>query len=184
MATIGFSNNSLAGPLSFIMKFDTAGNPTCGSIINYLGNGALNGVASDSTGAYVYTASVFGSTVICGPDTLVPVGGGNNTFVASWLNCAEDAEITPLTSTEPNIILYPNPNTGKFTIEFVGTQNSVSDKIEVYNILGEKVFTKSLIPSQDYNTFDLGSQPAGIYLYRIISENGELIKDGKFIIQK
>jgi len=31
---------------------------------------------------------------------------------------------------------------------------------------------------------DLGNQPNGIYLYRVIDESGALVGEGKFVIEK
>ena len=87
------------------------------------------------------------------------------------------------------ISLYPNPNNGVFTIQIVGVQNLVPSTIEIYNILGEKVYSKSpehsgsLANSQGLITIDL-NQPNGMYLYRVISTNGDLVGEGKLIINK
>jgi hypothetical protein len=84
------------------------------------------------------------------------------------------------TSNQETIKLFPNPNNGQFTIQSsVVNGNSV---VEVYNMLGEKVYSQ-LIISNSQLTINLGSQPAGVYLYRVITENGNFVADGKFVIQ-
>jgi len=186
--------------VSYLMKFDTSGNPICGSIINSLGKWWLNGVASDSTGTYIYTASVFLDTVLCGPDTLFAKGGGENTFVCRWGGCLDGEGLTSITPQTNNVLLYPNPNNGQFTIAVKSHELRANSNIEVYNMLGEKVYSNyqisngaalmsSLNNVQLTNTssnyqINLSSQPNGIYLYRVISETGQLIGDGKLIIQK
>jgi hypothetical protein len=77
--------------------------------------------------------------------------------------------------------LYPNPNKGIFTIQSSIENDALS--VDIYNMLGEKVLTEILPSSQEDNTINLTEQPGGIYLYRIISGKGELVGNGKFVIQ-
>ena len=64
-----------------------------------------------------------------------------------------------------------------------------SSVVEVYNMLGEKVYSHYKITNPDnYREsnyqIDLSSQPNGVYLYRVITETGDLVGEGKLIIQK
>jgi uncharacterized repeat protein (TIGR03803 family) len=79
--------------------------------------------------------------------------------------------------------LYPNPNSGIFTIQEteVRNQNSV---VEIYNMLGEKVYLTQYSHLTTQISIDLSNQPSGIYLYRLLTETGNLVSAGKFIIQK
>jgi len=54
----------------------------------------------------------------------------------------------------------------------------------MYNMLGEQVLTETLRSAQGDNAIDLSSQPNGIYFYRVIANSGELMGEGKLIIQK
>ena len=56
--------------------------------------------------------------------------------------------------------------------------------IEIYNVLGEKVLTETLRSAQDDKLIDLSKEPNGVYLYRVLQENGNLIREGKVVIQK
>jgi hypothetical protein len=61
--------------------------------------------------------------------------------------------------------------------------------VEVYNVLGEQVYTSTLPPPNGGGAsfsylMNLSSQPNGIYLYRVISERGALVGEGKVIIEK
>ncbi|HTA28582.1 MAG TPA: T9SS type A sorting domain-containing protein [Bacteroidia bacterium] len=82
--------------------------------------------------------------------------------------------------------LYPNPNNGVFTIrlshpQFVSGQET---NIEIYNVFGEKVTVATLNQVQGNNLINLTEQPNGVYLYRVINEYGNLLGEGKFVIDK
>ncbi len=79
--------------------------------------------------------------------------------------------------------VFPNPGSGVFTFQLpvIGIQHVVS--IGVYNVLGEQVYSQFNINSSTFN-IDLSSQPDGIYLYRVLTENGELVGQGKIVIEK
>ena len=79
------------------------------------------------------------------------------------------------------ISIYPNPNNGQFTIGSSVASGQLS--VEVYNVLGEKVYSKFNIQHPTFN-IDISSQAAGIYLYRVIKEDGSLLGEGKVIVQK
>jgi len=80
-----------------------------------------------------------------------------------------------------SISVYPNPSNGQFTIQssVVNGQSSV----EVYNVIGEQVYSQSSIVHFPLS-IDLSSQASGVYLYRVVSDNGNLLGQGKLIIQK
>ncbi len=90
-------------------------------------------------------------------------------------------EITNETAANNSITLYPNPNGGQFTIAFSNPNFSGSQTIEIYNILGEKVL-KTIITSSN-TELDLSTQSKGIYMYKVLSESGQPIGTGKFIIE-
>lgn len=80
-----------------------------------------------------------------------------------------------------SVFVYPNPSNGKFTVQLpvAGSQKLV---FEVYNMLGEKVYTQSLMVKT--SGIDLSDKPAGIYLYRIITETENLVSAGKLVLEK
>jgi len=79
-----------------------------------------------------------------------------------------------------NSKIYPNPNNGKFTLQWsvVSGQSSV----EIYNVLGERVY-QSVLRDADINQVNLNNPPAGVYLYRIVSEDNSVRSAGKFIVK-
>ncbi|HTA28621.1 MAG TPA: kelch repeat-containing protein [Bacteroidia bacterium] len=85
------------------------------------------------------------------------------------------------------LTIYPNPNNGIFTVVChssppAGREESHAT-IEIYNIVGTKVFTKTLRSAHGDNLIRL-TQPNGVYLYHIITEDGSLLKQGKVVIDK
>jgi hypothetical protein len=84
-----------------------------------------------------------------------------------------------LTVNQETIKLYPNPNSGSFTVQLSGI--SSHSYIEVYNMLGEKVCTSAI--TQSTTQIRLNNSCKGVYLYRILLENGNLLGDGKFVVE-
>jgi len=68
--------------------------------------------------------------------------------------------------------VYPNPNTGKFTLEI---ENITSEDftLEIVNFLGQKVFEKTLNPlSSEYSVqFDLSGYSKGLYFVKLQDTN-------------
>jgi hypothetical protein len=56
--------------------------------------------------------------------------------------------------------------------------------VEVYNVLGEKVYSNYQITKSSNYQIDLSSQPNGVYLYRVIAEDGNLAGEGKLVIER
>jgi hypothetical protein len=82
--------------------------------------------------------------------------------------------------TNHSVKLFPNPNNGVFTIErSAGKESAV---VEVYNILGEKALTLPLSQTGEGTKIDMSAAPDGVYLYRVLSETGDLVSTGKFVI--
>lgn len=106
-------------------------------------------------------------------------GGIPANFIAQWNN---PLGINSITKDNNEIKLYPNPNNGVFTIQLNSIQSIANSQIEIYNLLGEKIYTETLRQAQGDNTINLSDQPSGIYLYRITSDKGEAIGSGKVII--
>lgn len=80
--------------------------------------------------------------------------------------------------------IYPNPNNGNFTLALSHSELvSGTQTIEVYNVLGEEVYTATL-KQVGNNTINISNEPNGIYFYRFISGTEDLTGEGKLIIQK
>lgn|GEM_PF-522873 len=126
--------------------------------------GQTNATATGlSAGSYIVTVtSAFG----CQTSTRVVVGsslGVNN-----------------ITANAAVVSVYPNPSNGNVTISVSGTSDKSS--VEVYNTMGQLVYTGALASGN--NSIDLNTKSNGVYLYRIVTETGDLIGSGKLVIQK
>lgn len=184
--TLTFGGNSLHNfpgkYSSFILKLTTSGNFICGSMLVNGGGTGRNyiGIASDSTGQYLYEAGdLFEDTVFC-TDTLIAASGGTAPYVVRWQNCDQEQGISPIQASTSSLTLFPNPNNGAFTIQ--SSVASGKSSVEIYNVLGEKVYSQCNIQNPTFN-IDLSSPQSGIYLYRILSESGTVVGSGKFMIQ-
>jgi len=76
--------------------------------------------------------------------------------------------------------VYPNPNNGSFIIEsIISDPNKV---LVIDNIMGQNVLKQELKVSR--NAINLTTQPNGMYIYKVVSANNDLIEYGKIIIEK
>lgn len=133
------------------------------------------------------TGSTTDSTIING---ILP---GSNTYYLTVTNgaCVKDSsqitvKVNDCTGIENysdpyGYAVYPNPCSGVFTLQTNGLLTANS-RIEVYNVLGQQVYQAS-VPSGN-TEINISGQPQGVYLYRVLSEKGELVAEGKLIIQK
>ena len=75
-----------------------------------------------------------------------------------------------------NIVLYPNPNSGQFTL--TGLEAGMS--VEMYDYTGRKVYTQVNIQNSTFN-INIADQPNGIYLLRMLDNNGTLVSKKKVV---
>jgi hypothetical protein len=77
---------------------------------------------------------------------------------------------TPTVSGE--IMIYPNPTNGNFTLSYVSNENSETT-INLYNLVGQVVLSKSVSQVKGLNTvnFDISSFSPGIYMLELSLTN-------------
>ena len=178
------------GIASFVVELDTSGKALRNSMVIDCNDGNdYDGcqIASDKTGNYVYLGGDIEIRTIFGKDTLTSVIGNiddESPFIARWQGIVNNT--TGMESiTEPiisSIRLFPNPSNGIFTLRTNSYQSFANSYIEVYNMLGAKVYNETLQSVQDDNRINLSNQHNGVYLYRVLNENGGLLGEGKVVI--
>ncbi len=93
--------------------------------------------------------------------------------------------INNISSPGDDVMVYPNPNNGNFTLVYHSEQSEETLPImNVYNVLGECIMMKTLHSSGGDNHINLSGQPNGVYFYRVIDQTGNVVGSGKLVIQK
>ncbi|NJO91714.1 MAG: T9SS type A sorting domain-containing protein [Chloroflexia bacterium] len=66
----------------------------------------------------------------------------------------------------PQTTVYPNPNSGVFTLKFQGNMSLVQ-KVEIFSAAGVLVLGQTI--TQSTNKLDISKYPKGIYILKITS---------------
>lgn len=82
-----------------------------------------------------------------------------------------------------NVDLYPNPNTGAFTIELPETMNEEANRLNIFRVNGQPVFSERINSTQNPRKINvqLPELPQGIYFLSIEHDQGIFTK--KILIQ-
>lgn len=103
--------------------------------------------------------------------------GGNPNVVEAGLDKFEIQEgiftaLNDLDNEQLQVLIYPNPSTGKVNIDYAATEGNV--QLKVRNILGEEIITSQVLNAAQGNfTFDLSAQPQGIYFVTLQTADSE-----------
>jgi hypothetical protein len=81
--------------------------------------------------------------------------------------CAAPQAIAATNSSVDNMLIYPNPSTGFFTVE--DAAGNSGDELEVYNLQGQRVYSTNYVCS--CKPIDLSGQSSGAYL--VLLKNGD-----------
>jgi uncharacterized repeat protein (TIGR03803 family) len=146
------------------------------------GNNYIEYVFNSTNGWFPVGSLTISGNILYG---MTEYGGISDSGVIFSFNDV-DMAVNKIKGTSGTTVLYPNPNNGNFIIEVKSEEQRVKN-IEVYNVLGEKVFAplnpQSGTLRHSAYQLDLSGQPAGVYLYRAVGENGALVGEGKFVIE-
>ncbi len=104
--------------------------------------------------------------------------------------------INEMSALAKSISVYPNPSNGVFQMQSSVVSGQLS--VEVYNVVGEKICSTplsivnggALTSSPNNNatsncplSIDLTNQPNGVYIYKVLAQDGTFITSGKLIKQ-
>lgn len=179
-ALYGINNLLYAGG-----AFDSAGGNCVNSIAVWNGSSWASVGSGVSGNPYSNFPSVLGFGVynnnLYVAGQFDSAGGAFTGYLAEWPGPLSIHNL----NNEIQVNIYPNPSHGMFTIQ-PSTISQQGNVVEVYNMLGEKVYDAVLNQTsskRDSYTINLSGNPSGIYLYRIITKKGELAASGKLIIE-
>ena len=99
----------------------------------------------------------------------------------SMVSTATGNDELPEISRKSYVKLYPNPSTGKFTLEFSGKKLSGNERVDIYGMTGERLYTSGLSEEMKYE-FSLPNLQHGVYFVRITSEDA--METVKLVITK
>lgn len=125
--------------------------------------------------------TTFGDTILATGAYSNKTNGNRKIFVAkitSNLTGIEEVNI-PL----QDIKVYPNPNTGAFTIELPEIMNEEANRLNIFRVNGQQVFSERINNTQNPRKINvqLPELPQGIYFLSIEHDQGIVTK--KFLIQ-
>jgi hypothetical protein len=79
-------------------------------------------------------------------------------------------------------VVSPNPANNNFTLSYQLPPNIAFGVLELYNTLGQKVLYKQAPQTRTEISVSVAQLPAGVYLYRFVTINGEAAS-GKIVVQ-
>jgi hypothetical protein len=160
--TIGsYTLGNIAGDGIYIAKYDANGN-VLWALGQNGGNSSSEGfsMCTDLNNNLIVTGDFGNTNLILGADTLNSNGGDILLAKISSLTGIQQLFM------DNTFSVFPNPTSGAFVL----VSELKQFQIEIYNVMGEKVFSK--IQQHTTSTIDLSSYPSGIYFLKITAKDG------------
>jgi hypothetical protein len=117
----------------------------------------------------VANTSYSGNIVVAPYSSLILLGKG--TIIEIFPKKLEDNLI--------NFNLFPNPNNGFFSIEFLTSLKNEKYLLTIINIKGEIVYSETLWKQENIKKIDLSQVAAGFYILLVTGDR--ILSSGKFI---
>ena len=122
---------------------------------------------------------IAGQNIVYLPGTKVFPGGYMHGYIsvdfcspyglpAAAVNTGVDDQTNPINAENSFFKVFPNPTTGKFTLELKGDASSVQGHIDILTILGDRIFSKDILLERTQEFF-LSDRPTGMYVIRVTS---------------
>jgi hypothetical protein len=97
---------------------------------------------------------------------------GNGCSVTATATVGSQLGLTDLSGV--NFSIQPNPSSGIFQIIFANEITDLSTKLEIVNVLGQKIITKKV--ESKMIDINITEHEAGVYYIKIITDKGISIK--------
>lgn len=82
-----------------------------------------------------------------------------------------------------DVKVYPNPSNGIFNLSIVNYELGMKYHIAIFNVLGQQVLSQPATNNSQL-TIDLAGHAAGMYFYRLTTDEGKLLSEGKMVLEK
>ena len=138
-------------------------------------------VISSSGGFYSNSSGMLSFTVA--EMTMVQTFTSTANILTQGFQQPEDLSVgineIPVASGE--LLIYPNPNNGSFTLSFQ-SNNASEASIRIYNLAGQVVLEKQLSQSAGLNTinFDISAYSQGMYILQLATTNAKGEKNSSY----
>ncbi len=106
----------------------------------------------------------------------------NNCEATQESNAAKSATANTPQDALQNVLVYPNPNSGTFSIAYTFENNT--NTFTLVDVLGKVVLSKSLTGTTGTETITTQDVLSGIYFYHVTDNNGKQTHTGKLMINK
>lgn len=171
-------------------------NPRKGNTYENLSTIEIDAIASDSDGTISKVELYNGATELVeltsSPYTFIwkDVPAGSYSITAIATDNLNDTTIsspvefivgsnTKYNATSEIVNLYPNPNNGHFSIEFINPLQSEKGEIIITDLAGKQVYNEPVLKEEVVKQFDLTNSRSGIYVMMI--KDKEILVTKKFI---
>ena len=130
-------------------------------------------------GAHVLTLSADHSSICSiGSNNFGQLGNGTTTS-RSYFDCDLSAQANILENNTKELSLYPNPSSGKFTIE---AELQAGQALQLYNLNGQQVFKQAILNSGENKTLEINLNP-GMYLLKLMSQEGTQLAISRLVVE-
>jgi len=110
------------------------------------------------------------------PGTTVAAGGYMHGYISTVLCHPPSIPSTVTGNEEPkaelqlaNVVIYPNPTSGDFTVEYKGEATPGSIRVDIFGLQGERVLAGS-ISGEKKRVFSSAALPEGMYFVKVVAD--------------
>ena len=170
----GMTNGGGANGYGSVFSIDTNGN-NFSTLFSF-----CRSSCNDTTGTSPQGDLTLSGNVLYG---MTYGGGTDGDGVIFKLDTNSTTEINEISAATGGVNLYPNPNNGSFTISITlpVPVTVVQPQIEIYNVLGKMIYHAGVTTGNAQ--ISLSNAARGMYLYRIVTNDGKPVGIGKFVME-